>query len=72
MKQTDGTADLLYNLKFDEYTKSTMKEFKEAQIKAVPQDVFAAEGITIDVPEEVKAKFQKALSKPIPSNSIER
>lgn len=72
MKQTDGTADLLYNLKFDEYTKSTMKEFKEAQIKAVPQDVFAAKGITIEVPEEMKAEFQKAFSKPIPSNSIER
>ena len=73
MKQTDGTADLLYNLKFDEYTKSTMKEFKEVQTKAVPQDFFAAKGIRIiEVPEEVKAKFQKALSKPIPSNSIER
>lgn len=72
MKQTDGTADLLYNLKFDEYTKSTMKEFKEVQTKAVPQDVFAAKGITIEVPEEMKAEFQKAFSKPIPSNSIER
>lgn len=72
MKQTDGTADLLYNLKFDEYTKSTMKEFKEVQKKAVPQDVFAAKGITIEVPEEMKAEFQKAFSKPIPSNSIER
>lgn len=73
MKQTDGTADLLYNLKFDEYTKSTMKEFKEVQTKAVPQDFFAAKGITIiEVPEEMKAEFQKAFSKPIPSNSIER
>ena len=73
MKQTDGTADLLYNLKFDEYTKSTMKEFKEVQTKAVPQDFFAAKGIRIiEVPEEMKAEFQKAFSKPIPSNSIER
>ncbi|ERJ75116.1 hypothetical protein HMPREF0653_02027, partial [Prevotella disiens JCM 6334 = ATCC 29426] len=53
-------------------TKSTMKEFKEVQKKAVPQDVFAAKGITIEVPEEMKAEFQKAFSKPIPSNSIER
>lgn len=73
MKQTDGTADLLYNLKFDEYTKSTMKEFKEVQTKAVPQDFFAAKGIRIiEVPEEMKAEFQKTFSKPIPSNSIER
>ena len=73
MKQTDGTADLLYNLKFDEYTKSTMKEFKEVQTKAVPQDFFAAKGIRIiEVPEEMKAEFQKKFSKPISSNSIER
>ena len=73
MKQTDGTADLLYNLKFDEYTKSTMKEFKEVQKKAVPQDFFAAKGIRIiEVPEEMKAEFQKKFSKPISSNSIER
>ena len=48
-----------------------MKEFVDYQRKAVPEDILAAQGIKIEVPEEMKSEVQQLLAKPQPSNPLE-
>ena len=71
MKQAGEAENITYDPKFDKYATATMKEFVDYQAKAVPEDVLAASGIKIEVPEEMKAELMKKLAKPMPSNPLE-
>lgn len=71
MKQAGEGENITYDSKFDKYAASTMKEFVDYQRKAVPEDILAAQGIKIEVPEEMKAELMKKLAKPQPSNPLE-
>ena len=71
MKQAKEDENITYNSDFDKYATSSMKEFVDYQRKAVPEDILAAQGIKIEVPEEMKAELMKKLAKPMPSNPLE-
>ena len=71
MKQANEGENITYDSKFDKYAASTMKEFVDYQRKAVPEDILAAQGIKIEVPEEMKSEVQQLLAKPQPSNPLE-
>ena len=71
MKQAEEGENITYDSKFDKYSTSTMKEFIDYQRKALPEDIFAAKGIKIEVSEEMKSEVQQLLAKPQPSNPLE-
>ena len=71
MKQAGEGENITYDSKFDKYSTSTMKEFIDYQRKALPEDIFAAKGIKIEVSEEMKSEVQQLLAKPQPSNPLE-
>lgn len=71
MKQAKEGENITYDSKFDKYSTSTMKEFIDYQRKALPEDIFAAKGIKIEVSEEMKSEVQQLLAKPQPSNPLE-
>ncbi|WP_024998643.1 GLPGLI family protein [Prevotella falsenii] len=71
MKQAAEGENITYNSDFDKYSTSTMKEFVDYQRKALPEDIFAAKGIKIEVSEEMKSEVQQLLAKPQPSNPLE-
>ena len=71
MKQANEGENITYDSKFDKYSTSTMKEFIDYQRKALPEDIFAAKGIKIEVSEEMKSEVQQLLAKPQPSNPLE-
>lgn len=71
MKQAKEDENITYDSKFDKYSTSTMKEFIDYQRKALPEDIFAAKGIKIEVSEEMKSEVQQLLAKPQPSNPLE-
>ena len=71
MKQAGEGENITYDSKFDKYSTSTMKEFIDYQRKALPEDIFAAKGIKIEVSEERKSEVQQLLAKPQPSNPLE-